>query len=793
MDDTPAAPARYERHPGDSVRVVLGLMLTGTGVLGLALTRDAIAGLESDLYRLLTGFPEPLVRIVLAIVQVALLSAPVAVVIGIIRYRHWRAAVMALVAATATTAILFGLHSLLGRPGEAVAVGQGALDRSAVLAPDFPRSIVVAATVAAVTAASPWITRPWRRAFWALVVLAVISRLLSGTELPLDIFTALAAAWTIGSATLVAFGSPRPRGESPEVVREALRANGLDVVELRLAPVRGRAPAPFFASLAGGERLFVKVLGRDQRDADLLDKLYRYLRFRGIEDEAPFPTAKRAIEHETLCGLFAERLGARTPSPRLLASVGQGSTLLAQDAVSGENLDEAPPERLADAALHAVWEQVAIIHGGRVAHRDLRLANVILDQADQPWLIGFGFAEVGASERRLAIDVAELLCSTALVVGAARAVAAAVEVLGTEPVAAALPFLQPPALSTATARGLRRRKGLLAEVTEKASAATGVEAVEPEKLQRVSGRSLLMTGLLVAMFYILLPQLGDVPASIEALEDATWGFLPFVLVLAGASYLSSAFVFMGTVDARLPVWPALEAQLASAFVNRVTPANVGGMALRIRFLQKRGIEAAAAASAVGLNSGATGLVKTVLLVVFVVLTGFGSLGGFDVSGVVWALGGVVLLLAVGWVVLFGTGWGRAKVVEPLLRSVRHALRNLQAVLTSPSKVVLVVGGSIGMYLANIAALFLTVEAFGGGVSFSRVAVVYLGGTTIAGVAPTPGNVGAVEAALAAGLSAAGMDSAVALSAVLVFRLATYWLPTLPAWGAFHAMERAGEI
>ena len=45
--------------------------------------------------------------------------------------------------------------------------------------------------------------------------------------------------------------------------------------------------------------------------------------------------------------------------------------------------------------------------------------------------------------------------------------------------------------------------------------------------------------------------------------------------------------------------------------------------------------------------------------------------------------------------------------------------------------------------------------------------------------PTPGGLGAIEAALVAGLTGVGMDPAIAVAAVLSYRLATYWLPILP--------------
>ena len=62
--------------------------------------------------------------------------------------------------------------------------------------------------------------------------------------------------------------------------------------------------------------------------------------------------------------------------------------------------------------------------------------------------------------------------------------------------------------------------------------------------------------------------------------------------------------------------PTVLAQLASSFVNRVTPANVGGMALNVRYLQKAGVPSAEAVTGIGLNVLAGGIVHIVLLFVF---------------------------------------------------------------------------------------------------------------------------------------------------------------------------------
>jgi uncharacterized protein (TIRG00374 family) len=48
--------------------------------------------------------------------------------------------------------------------------------------------------------------------------------------------------------------------------------------------------------------------------------------------------------------------------------------------------------------------------------------------------------------------------------------------------------------------------------------------------------------------------------------------------------------------------------------------------------------------------------------------------------------------------------------------------------------------------------------------------------------PIPGGVGVSEAGLMAGLTAVGVSNDIAVSAVLVYRLISYYLP--PIWGWF---------
>jgi len=91
------------------------------------------------------------------------------------------------------------------------------------------------------------------------------------------------------------------------------------------------------------------------------------------------------------------------------------------------------------------------------------------------------------------------------------------------------------------------------------------------------------------------------------------------------------------------------------------------------------------------------------------------------------------------------------------------------------------------------ALAAAVAAMHGHLTIAEVGAVYLGASIIAAAAPTPGGLGALEAAVVAGLTAVGMESGPAVAAVLSYRLVTYWLPILPGWVSFHLLERRDLI
>jgi uncharacterized protein (TIRG00374 family) len=777
-------PARY-RHPGDTIRLIIAGLVLAAALAVTAITHATYAGAGAAAVAAVG--PSTLQgRVLAGLVQAAFVVAAVAALAVTLRYRRFRLLVSLVGGAVVAGAALIGIVQLAGgeRPRALTAgVGQWSWLTGASLA----APALLAAAVAGTVAAAPWLSRPWRRTAWTALWLAAVARLITGTASPMEVVVAFAAGATAGAGVLVLFGVP-DRRIGPNVIAAALGSSGLPVALVEPAAVEAKGSRPFFAATEDGEPLFIKVLGSDQRDADLLYRAYRFIRLRDIGDTRPAASLIQAVEHQALAAVMAERAGVAVPAVRQVIKTADGSALLAMERVNGGSLDRIPEQSISDTMLHELWKQVNRLHRARIAHRSLRAANIVVDRAGRPWIVDFSFSELGATQRQMALDVAELLASLAAMIGADRAVGCAAAVIGPDGIAAAVPLLQPLALSAGTRRAIARHDGLLAKTRAAAATASGREDQELARIQRVRPRTLLAIAAAAGAFYYLLPQLAQVGSSWRAVQSADWAWLPLVIALSALTYLASAVALMGAVLPRIRFWPTVLAQAASSFVNRVSPANVGGMALNARFLQKSGVETGAGVAAVGVNSVAGAIVHLVLLVVFFAWSGQGLAKAFKLPSTSTLLLILAIVAAIVGIVL-ATRPGRRFAVGKLIPGLKSAAASLRQVAQKPGKMIMLFGGSVLITLAYVGALAASVQAFGGGPGVILIGAVYMGAAAIAAAAPSPGGLGAIEAALVAGLTGVGMQAGPAVSAVLLHRLATYWLPVAPGWLSWRALLR----
>jgi undecaprenyl-diphosphatase len=462
-----------ERSPADVLRLVVAAALLLVLLLVEWLFGDTLVAFGSDLLRGLDALPQWILDVIVQGTRVLAVVVFGGGLVATVLRRRWRMLATLVIAAIAGALLAAVLDA-------AIPVDEGAVvveletELIAVGEEGFPTMGGLGTAIAVLTAAAPWMSRRWRRVAWVLAAGLVTASFIDAPvsfEAPLG----ATAGWLAGSAVLVAAGAPSRR-PTVDAVMGGLAAVGMPVSELAQAGVDARGSTPYFGVAADDGRLFVKVLGDDERSADTLFRLYRRIQPRDFGDEKPFSSLRRTVEHEALVALAAGSLGVRTPGLRAFATVEPNGYVLAYEAIEGRSLDRLQPEEVTDDVLGAIWALVVELRQHRIAHRDLRLANIFVDASGQPWLIDFGFSELAASDLLLANDVAELVASSSIYVGAERAVAHAAASVDGATLLRARDRLRPWALSGATRTALKSQPGLVAELRSRLTdaAAAGV-------------------------------------------------------------------------------------------------------------------------------------------------------------------------------------------------------------------------------------------------------------------------------------------------------------------------------
>jgi uncharacterized protein (TIRG00374 family) len=393
---------------------------------------------------------------------------------------------------------------------------------------------------------------------------------------------------------------------------------------------------------------------------------------------------------------------------------------------------------------------------------------------------GFGNAEYGATDTQLQSDIAQLLVTTSSLYEPAAAVAAAIEYFGRTTVLAASRRLTKSAVPARLRSAVPDVATVIAAAREEVKHQTGTDQIQTKTITRFTRSQLIQLVLLVALVYVAYPFISQVPTFFSQLRQANWWWAMVGLIVSSLTYVGAAGALWACANGLVRFRDLAIMQVANTFAATTTPAGVGGLALSTRFLQKGGLSTLRATAAVALQQSVQVIVHVILLVIFTTAAGASTGLSHFVPGatLLYLIAGVALGLA--GIVLLVPNLRRwlTTALRPRLKEVTADLVDLAR---EPNRLVLIVLGAAGTTLGAALALWASVEAFGGNTSFVTVTVVTMVGGTLASAAPTPGGVGAVEAALIGGLAAFGVPAALAVPSVLLYRVLTCWLPVFIGW------------
>lgn len=539
---------------------------------------------------------------------------------------------------------------------------------------------------------------------------------------------------------------------------------------------------------ADGERRDVVVLDGDRQVVGFLARTWRAIRLRGL-DRRGGVSLRQAGERAALLAYAAHAAGVRTPAFLGLAEVEDSMVLAFEHPEASRSFRDLEPEEFTDEILEQVWEQLLLAHRGGLAHRQLSADTILVDEDSKVWITAWESGDVSSSELARRMDLSHALTMLALRVGAERAVASAAKVLSVGDLESMGPLIQSVALPSATRAESRIVKKALQETRQAVVEAVPSAELEPVRLVRFGMRTVLMIAATVIALIVIATTL-NLDSIVAAVRNASpwWTIVAFVLGLL--THVGASMALVGFAPMKLPFGRVLMVEVGASFVKLVAPAGIGPAALYLRFLNRRGVRTSLAVATVALVQVAGFVVTVLLLIVFSLATGnTGALRQLPDGALLAVVGIIAVAVAVIMAIPGLRTWIWKKVSPPL----KQTWPRLVDVLGQPKKLALGIGGNLIMTIGYVACFGATLAAFGESLPLLDLALVYLVSNTLGSLIPTPGGIGAVEGSIAIGLGLVGVDSAVALSAAVLFRVLTYWARAPLGWLAMNYLQRQGDL
>ncbi len=768
----PSTPARF-RRPTDVVLLVLSLVV----IVVTATQVDHPGDFEkafADWLGELPGFLDALWRVGFDSVQ---LWALVIGVLALVR-RRWTLLRDWVVSIALTVGGVLLVGRLVDGVLPSLTDGIGPADGAGPLP-----SLALAAGAAAITVANPYFGSPLRKLGRSLIGLALLSALVLGVTSPGGALCALAIGWTAGALVHLAFGSPDAT-PSLHDLEESLRSIGVDAIPTRVevrqgvAVVRARTP--------DDRQLNVDVHGRDSWDSQFFVKFWRLLFYRSGGRNVTV-NRRHQVEHQAYLTLFAEREGASVTPFVAAAMDSRGDALFVTERV-GSGFGQAG-EQVADDLLADAWWSLARLH--RVGIRHGAITPDHLQVADGRVFLGeFDRATIDWADTSRQLDEAQLMTSTAVAVGAERAISAASTALGVERLTEVTTFVQPAAMPPA----LRKQAGdadLDVDDLRKATIAeVGAEEQELQTLRRFSVGNVVMWILLAVIAYTIVGavQAVGIDSILDAINEANYAVLLLALALGQTPRFASAYAVSKAAPIPVPYARLALLEFAITFVNLAIPSTAARVAVNIRFFQRNGLDRTTAIGVAGLDSVA-GFVSQIMLMVTIVGFGLGSLN-LNISANAPDFSGRLLLIALAAIAI-----GIAVVAfvpkfrDPVLSVTRTTWAKIGPLIKSPRRLISVILANLLVQLLFSLAMYTVLRAFGQDVGYADVVLVNEAVALFAGLMPVPGGVGVTEAALTAGFTAIGVDSSTAMAAALCYRLVTFYVPPCLGYFAMRSLRK----
>jgi pimeloyl-ACP methyl ester carboxylesterase len=290
-----------------------------------------------------------------------------------------------------------------------------------------------------------------------------------------------------------------------------------------------------------------------------------------------------------------------------------------------------------------------------------------------------------------------------------------------------------------------------------------------------------------------------VAASFTVLGHLHWLWIPAALLLESASMAAFAIMLRGLLAAG-GASVGIRAMLATTYAANAVSVSVplAGPSLATAFTFRRFTRQGADAPLAGWSLLAGGVISSAAAALIVVggalASGNAPLAAATVP--VGALAVAALLATVvavrrprlraalerpaAWMLRQGSQMLRRPAADPV-STIRAWAQRLGSLRLPPSGWITATGLALANWLADVAVLAVSIRAAGATVPWHDLLLAYGAGIAAQSLNITPGGLGVAEGSLSLALVATGLGASRALAAVLLYRLASFWLVALAGW------------
>jgi glycosyltransferase 2 family protein len=759
------------RRPSD---LLLSVVALGGVALEFGLLQALPVGsteLANDVSTWLGHIPQWLSSILEVLAGFGSIALVVLVLVNLLR-TDARSARNAVTAAVVAAAVAIAISAILhGRDGPIA---------SSIMHHRNPFIFVLDTSLVAFLVGSDLVRRSrWSR--WCY--LSGASLLLAGLAVdsltPFAVLLALLVALFVGWGTRWALGAASVRpGVGP--LTDWLADHGVDAVDLT---AEGPESTLLVGTLRDGASIQVRMANRDTRGSGLAKRLWARIRLRQVVTGHVALSSRARLEQLALASFLTRSTEVECPSVLLLREMPSETLVLVLTTPSGG----VPSDQWDLANAQALFRGLRQLHDAGVAHRDLRTENLIVTEEDTGFL-SLDLALPGAGELVRRLDVTQLLTTLGRVVGAANAVEALRTSYKPSDEAAVIAILQPIALAPWGWSAMREARSCIDAVRQEL---VGAETTPPiTRLERFRWRTVISTIALTVVAFLFIGQFSKVDLF-GALRQTNLGWFALALVGSAITYFAAAANLAAFVPKRLSLVRGFLVQLATAFVGVAMPPTVGHVAVNARYLTRQHVDQGSIAAAVALSQIVNVVTTVPLLIAFGLLTGSGISRFKIVPGADVFIGLGVIAVVLGVLLLIPQT--RARLNESVWPRVQSVWPRLLDAMSQPIRLAIGIGANLMLTFGYLLAFLASLYALGAHPAILPAAIVYLAGNTVGSFAPIPGGLGAVEAVLSAGLTAIGVPAHEAIPAVLIFRIATFWLPIPAGWVAYTVLLRDGTL